>query len=153
MKKIYLGVVITVLLIVYLTLFNNKEAISNTKSQNKQITNAIVKEETLAIEKQEKLKKNIIKKNNSSANIPKYKDIFKEPKPIDTLEQLNESQDIKAIEQESEALILEADDLIQKNNLALPKKELNKKEQEELNQFKSQMNDIKNQLEELTNEN
>jgi hypothetical protein len=121
-KNIYLsGGAIVLFVIIYFITNNsngtsNKNIIQNKYTVNKQLVQKDIDNENILKTKEPVSK--ISDKSDLQANSVHYKDIFKEPKKIDTLKQIQETQNIKTIEDESQALIVQANILFMKSRSA-----------------------------------
>ena len=64
-------------------------------------------------------------KSEKKANVVKYKDVFKEPKEMQTeVEKMLERDELKELDKEVNSLISEADELIEKKHLTLSVQEI-----------------------------
>ena len=153
-KRLQILLVILFSIIVYIYYSNSNKTLSinnidisnviieNTKVKDKNTSFSKIKEnnnENIKIEKEIQIKDN---------NIPNYKDIFKEEKK-DTLKDMQESQELKKLEQDTNSLINEADKFIKSHNLVVPTINLSKDEQEKVEKNKEELQKLTNQLEEL----
>lgn len=99
------------------------------------------------------LKKESIEAYKDDTVVKKYKDVFKEKHEISKLKVIEDEQEIKNIDDESQSAIEEAEQLIHENNLVLPVKEVSKEEKQKLEKLEKELNETKQKLEELSNEN
>jgi hypothetical protein len=154
-KNYFIVGILSVVALVSLYYFiTDKPKISTKEIQVKKKTETNqqkIKDNKITKSKQKEILPNQPKPKTS--NIRNYKDIFKEPKQIDTLERLRNEKELKELEDESSKIIDEAEALIKKHNLKLPQKQLSQEELEKIEQFKQEMDQLQNQLQELENAN
>ena len=80
-----------------------------------------------------------------------YKEIFKE-KEKNTFQEIQNEQDLKMIDEESQNIIAEVELHIKANNLILPDMQIAKEDHEKMKELDKELEKLQQELEELSNE-